>query len=135
MYSHQSLPLHLSVFMYLGASILGGYSLFLYCSFYHYIVSSSLSLFTTFKVYFVRYEHCYNHFLVISSYMKYLFHTFTLNLCVSSALKWVSHMQHIQLSSVQSLSRVQLFGTPWTTACQASLSITNSRSLPKLMSI
>ena len=30
--------------------------------------------------------------------------------------------------SVQSLSRVQLFATPWTTACQASLSITNSRS-------
>ena len=35
-------------------------------------------------------------------------------------------------SSVQSLSRVQLFVTPWTAACQASLSITNSRSLPKL---
>ena len=33
------------------------------------------------------------------------------------------------------LSRVQLFVTPWTTACQASLSITNSRSLLKLMSI
>ena len=38
-------------------------------------------------------------------------------------------------SSVQSLSRVQLFATPWTAAHQASLSITNSRSLPKLMSI
>ena len=38
-------------------------------------------------------------------------------------------------SSVQSLSRVWLFATPWTAACQASLSITNSRSLPKLMSI
>ena len=37
-------------------------------------------------------------------------------------------------SSVQSLSHVRLFATPWTTACQASLSITNSRSLPKLMS-
>ena len=36
---------------------------------------------------------------------------------------------------VQSLSRVQLFATPWTTACQASLSITNSWSLLKLMSI
>ena len=40
-----------------------------------------------------------------------------------------------QFSSVQSLSRVQLFETPWTAACQASLSITNSQSLPKLMSI
>jgi len=38
-------------------------------------------------------------------------------------------------SSVQSLSRVQLFGTPWTAAHQASLSITNSQSLLKLMSI
>ena len=37
--------------------------------------------------------------------------------------------------SDQSLSRVQLLVTPWTTACQASLSITNSRSLLKLMSI
>ena len=41
----------------------------------------------------------------------------------------------IQFSSVQSLSRVRLFATPWTAACQASLSITNSRSPPKLMSI
>ena len=41
----------------------------------------------------------------------------------------------IQFSSVQSLSRVQLFVTPWIIARQASLSITNSRSLPKLMSI
>ena len=38
-------------------------------------------------------------------------------------------------SSVQLLSRVQLFATPWSAAHQASLSITNSRSLPKLMSI
>ena len=41
----------------------------------------------------------------------------------------------IQFSSVQSLSRVQLFETPWTAARQASLSITNSQSLFKLMSI
>ena len=39
------------------------------------------------------------------------------------------------ISSVQSLSRVWLFVTPWTAARQASLSITNSRSLLKLMSI
>ena len=38
-------------------------------------------------------------------------------------------------SSVQSLSPVQLFATPWTTACQASLSVTNSWSFLKLMSI
>ena len=44
---------------------------------------------------------------------------------------WISH----QFSLVQSLSCVQLFPTPWTAAHQASPSITNSRSLPKLMSI
>ena len=37
--------------------------------------------------------------------------------------------------SVQSLSHVRLFATPWTAVCQASLSITNSQSLLKLMSI
>ena len=40
-----------------------------------------------------------------------------------------------QFSSVQSLSHVRLFVIPWTVAHQASLSITNSQSLPKLMSI
>ena len=40
-----------------------------------------------------------------------------------------------QFSSVQSLSSVRLFATPGTAAHQASLSVTNSRSLPKLMSI
>ena len=41
----------------------------------------------------------------------------------------------VQFSSVQSLSHVWLFATPWTTACQASLSIIKSQSLLKLMSI
>ena len=40
-----------------------------------------------------------------------------------------------QFSSVQSLSRVQLFAMPWTAAHKASLSITNSQTLPKLMTI
>ena len=42
---------------------------------------------------------------------------------------------HLQFSSVQSLSHVRLFAIPWIAACQASLSITNSQSLLKLMSI
>ena len=42
---------------------------------------------------------------------------------------------YLSFSSVQSLSRVRLFATPWTTARQASLSITNSPSLLKLMSV
>ena len=41
----------------------------------------------------------------------------------------------VQFSSVQSLSRVRLFATPWSAARQASLSITNSRSSLKLMSV
>ena len=40
-----------------------------------------------------------------------------------------------KFSSVQSLSRVRLFATPWIAACEASLSITNSQSSLKLMSI
>ena len=44
-------------------------------------------------------------------------------------------VSRVQFSSVQSLSHVQLFATSWTAACQASLSITNSQSLLKLMSI
>ena len=42
---------------------------------------------------------------------------------------------HLQFSSVQSLSHVRLFATPWTAECQASLSITNSWSSLKLTSI
>ena len=45
------------------------------------------------------------------------------------------HRQCTQFSSVQSLSRVWRFSTLWIAACQASLSITNSQSLPKLMFI
>ena len=53
---------------------------------------------------------------------------------------WVLHLSivlpcNFQFSSVQLLSRVRLFATPWIAARQASLSITNSQSLLKLMSI
>ena len=49
-------------------------------------------------------------------------------------LKQQDYSFHV-FSSVQLLSCVQLFAAPWTAACQASLSITNSRSPPKPMSI
>ena len=49
---------------------------------------------------------------------------------VDNALK-----SSVQFSSVQSLSRVWLFATPWIAVCQASLSITISRSSLRLMSI
>ena len=45
------------------------------------------------------------------------------------------YLRYYQFSSVQSLSSVWLFATPWIAARQASLSITNSQSLPKPMSI
>ena len=48
---------------------------------------------------------------------------------------WARELVHTDLSSVQSLNRVQLFATPWTATCQAFLSITNSQSLLKLKSI
>ena len=57
----------------------------------------------------------------------------SLSLCVSLKLKWCTCREHI--SSVQSLSRFQLFVTPWIAACQASLSIANSRSLLQFISI
>ena len=47
----------------------------------------------------------------------------------------LSHAVLYQFSSVQSLGRVRLFVTPWTASHQASLSITNSWSLPKPVSI
>ena len=52
-----------------------------------------------------------------------------------SSIRVFSNESALHISSIQSLSRIQLFATPWITACEASLSITNSRSLPKLMSI
>ena len=55
--------------------------------------------------------------------------------CRTQKSPWTSALGGYVFRSVQSLSHVQLFVTPWTTAYQASLSITNSQSLPKLMSI
>ena len=45
------------------------------------------------------------------------------------------YVSQLYIQSVQSLSHVLFFATPWTAACQASLSITNTQSLLKLMSI
>ena len=52
-----------------------------------------------------------------------------------SLLHRCTKLSHVTPGSVQSLSRVRLFVTPWVAARQASLSITNSRSLLKPMSI
>ena len=58
---------------------------------------------------------------------------FSLHLGASSQLSATPSLKWI--SSVQPLSRVRLFGTPWNAACQACLSITNSQSLLKLVSV
>ena len=50
-------------------------------------------------------------------------------------LLWKVIQASVQFSSLQSLSRLRLFVTPWTAACQASLSTTNSRSALKLTPI
>ena len=50
-------------------------------------------------------------------------------------IPWTEEPGGLRSRSVQLLSHVRLFATPWTAACQASLSINNSWRLPKLMSI
>ena len=57
-----------------------------------------------------------------------------INLIVGITLQYIC-LSNLHISSVQSLSRVQLFAIPWLAARQAPLSITNSQSLLKLMSI
>ena len=65
-----------------------------------------------------------------------LFAIYFVELCCEHSISFSSNtFKLFSFSSVQSLSRVRLFATPWTAALQASLSITNSRSSPKLMSI
>ena len=61
-----------------------------------------------------------------------IFPTFSLSLYLLWSV--TSHLRSVQFSSVQLLSRVQLFETPWIAVYQASLSITNSQSLLKLTS-
>ena len=55
--------------------------------------------------------------------------------CPTPIISIMAIIKTFQFSSVQSLSRVRLFVTPWITASQASLSITNSRSSLRLTSI
>ena len=72
--------------------------------------------------------------LSLSSFMQhYVWDPSTLCMCMKFG--FFSLLGTIQLCSVQLLSCVRLFATPWTAACYASLSITNFRSLPKLMSV
>ena len=80
------------------------------------LITSSIHLFFR--------NHCSPLFSLLSSHSNRMRERVNNTPCTSYAF-----------SSVQSLSRVQLFATPWIAAHQASLSITNSLSLLKLMSI
>ena len=67
---------------------------------------------------------------------KSLDHTCLTSLLVQEdSLLVFLHISRVQFSSLQSLSHVRLFETSWTAACQAFLSITNSWSILKIMSI
>ena len=87
--------------------------------------------------------YCKCHLTLISCivHILYIFADFRLVILsvaerrVLKAPNFVCLLSQLCFSSVQSLSHVWLFATPWTTARQASLSITNSWSLLKLMSI
>ena len=76
-------------------------------------------------------EQIYGPDLVQGPQSAYLW----LVLCGDLNGKEIQNREDKWISSVQSLNHVLLFATQWTTACQASLSITNSQSLLKLMSI
>ena len=79
---------------------------------------------------------CFNNTALLDSYNQVKakgLKALSIVLYSSLSLQWESWL-HLQFRSVQSLSHVQLFVTPWMVAHQASLSITNSWSLLKLMS-
>ena len=80
----------------------------------------------------ILYNTCYNKVAKIKEKMRSLQVAWGKNKQANKTKSW---NLLLQFSSVQSLSRVRLFATPWTTARQASLSVTNSRSSPKSTSI
>ena len=94
--------------MLLVSSLYGSHFFFLYCS-------KNLPIFEIFK-------GAALDSLILSLYLS--------SISLISSLLWFH-----QIRSDQSLCRVRLFATPWIAARQASLSITNSRSSPRLTSI
>ena len=78
----------------------------------------------------------WQYWVFLSMNLEHLFIYLVLLWCLSSKLHIFPYIGLVHIFfSVQLLSSVRLFVTPWTEARQASLSITNSRSLLKLMSI
>ena len=82
----------------------------------------------------------WNNWILLACFYVHQFHPVQLDLVSSLVSKWSveeSHLlfKNVQFMSVQLFSHVRLFATPWTAARQASLSIINSWSLLKVMSI
>ena len=71
----------------------------------------------------------------VSHFCDLHFHLVSFKFLLSSLSFWTLILPYLAVSSVQSLSHVWLFVTAWTAARQTSLSITNSWSLPKPISI
>ena len=86
---------------------------------------------------FILFSFCLQSFPASGSFpMSWLFVSGGQSIGASASASVLPiNIQRLDFSSVQSLSHFRLFATPWTAACQASLSITNSWSLLKLMSI
>ena len=90
----------------------------------------------------IRLFFCFRAFLLLNCMSslhiwgtEFYIYSFFIHASVMDNLNCVHVLLMCLISSVQLLSHVQHFVTPWTTACQASQSITNSQSPPKLMSI
>ena len=114
-----------------------------------YMTTGKVFYITDSKKIFIKLNSCQQFLFIeqliwpsILSRVCYLIFMWWLILCVTLTMVPRYLIKHyyrcffyISQSSVQSISLVRLFATPWTTACQASLSITNTWSLLKLMSI
>ena len=105
-------------------------------------------LFSSFLLYWLRYYFLRNTYSPFQNYFWWssfpdAYRNLTIPLKLKTIRQSIFRTSCMDLSllnrcievSLQSLSHVWLFATPWTAACQASLSITNSQRLVKLMSI
>ena len=102
----------------------------------HDWVTNTFTFFTSYDHLKVHPCYCKSHYF-IPFYGWEVFHCIYLPLLLYSFIcPWTLRLLPcLQFSSVQSLSRVRLFATPWIAACQTSLSITNSWSSLRLTSI
>ena len=105
-----------------------------------FIIGFSLQMFCW------KYLHLCSSKIMACNFLSFSFSFFVVSLSgfvIIGLVEWIWKCSILKffwngfqrISSVQALSWVRLFVTPWTAVCQASLSITNSRSLPKLMFI